>query len=138
VISSLILALFSAAILFGLAVLFRRWGVPENRFIVVSFLFLGVVLGLASAFLWPQDLGVYLNVFGASAGDWIYRTSIQLVGDPNSGQAHYTIPWMARVPQVYAWISPVLYGIIGGLTQTGFDRLRKKPSPSRAGNSGSG
>jgi hypothetical protein len=124
--SSLLLPLLSAGILLGLAVLFRRSGMPEDRFVLVSFLVFGIVLGLASAFLWPQDLSVYLNVLGAAAGDGIYHTAITVIGNPNSDQAHFTIPWLFRVPLVYAWISPMLYGVIGLAIQLIHSQLRKR------------
>jgi hypothetical protein len=137
-ISPLLLSLLSAGTLFGLVVLFRRWGVPEDRFVLASFLFFGMVVGMASTFLWPQDLGVYINIFGTSAGDWIYQTTIRLIGNPNSGQAHFTIPWIARVPQVYAWISPVIYGVIGISVQYGYWQIRKREKQSRMENPGGG
>jgi hypothetical protein len=136
--SSLILPVLSAGALLGLVFLFRRTGAPGNRFVIFSFLLFGVVLGLGSAFLWPQDLGVYLNVFGTAAGDWTYHAAIQLIGNPNSGQAHFTIPWIFRIPQVYAWVSPVLYGAIGWLVQIGYDRINKRHTPSRTVYPGSG
>jgi hypothetical protein len=123
--SSLCLPILSAGALFGLAMLFRRMGMPENRFVVVSFLLFGINLGLASALLWPRDLGVYLNVLGTAAGDWVYTASIQWIGNPNSDQAHYTIPWVLRIPQVTAWVSPLLYGAIGWLIQFGYDQIQK-------------
>jgi hypothetical protein len=136
--ASLLLPLLSAGSLFGLAMLLRRWGAPGDRFVIVSFLLFGVVLGLASAFLWPQDLGVYLNVFGAASGDWVYQSSIRLLGNPNSDQAHFTIPWILRLPQVYAWISPVLYGAIGLPIQFVYYQIRKRKAGIRIDIAGKG
>jgi len=121
-----VLPLLSAGALFGLAVLFRRMGMPENRFVIISFLVFGIVLGLASALLWPQDPGVYLNILGTAAGDWFYHAAITLIGNPNSGQAHTTIPWILRIPQVYGWVSPLLYGAIGLPIQYFYSIVRKR------------
>jgi hypothetical protein len=95
-----------------------------NRFVIMSFLLFGMALGLVSALLWPGDLSVYINVLGTAAGDWVYRAAIAWIGNPNSDQAHFTIPWLFRVPQVYAWISPLLYGAIGLACQLFYSRIR--------------
>jgi hypothetical protein len=85
----------------------------------------GTVLGLASVFLWPKDLGVYLNIPGTAAGDWVYRFSIEAFGNPHSDQAHYSIPWMMRVPQIHAVVSPILYLLPGIAVQWVYNRVRR-------------
>ncbi|MGB7539473.1 MAG: hypothetical protein WBM17_13115 [Anaerolineales bacterium] len=133
-----LLPLLSAGALYGLAMILRRGGAPENRFITVSFLLFGGILGLASAFLWPGDVGVYVNVFGTAAGDFVYRTSIQAIGNPNSDQAHFTIPWILRIPQVYAWISPVPYGAIGIPIQYLYSYIGRRKAGTRMDSIGKG
>jgi hypothetical protein len=105
------------------AVLFRRMGMPESRFVLYTFLIFGTLLGLISVFLWPKDLGVYLNFPGTAFGDWIYRFSIEVFGNSHSDQAHYTIPWIMRIPQVYAVVSPMVYALIGLLIQLIYNRI---------------
>ncbi len=122
----LILPILCFSFLYGCAILFRRMGMPECRFVLYTFLIFGIALGLISAFLWPKDLGVYLNIPGTAAGDWIYRFSIEAFGNPHSDQAHYTIPWILRIPQVYAVASPMVYALIGMLIQLIYNRIRKR------------
>ena len=123
----LILPMLAAVFLFACAVLFRRAGMAADRFVVFTFLLFGIVLGFVSALLWPGDLGVYLNVPGTAAGDWLYRFSIERFGDPNSDQAHYSIPWIVRIPQIYAVVSPVVYLLIGVPIQILHNLIKKKP-----------
>ncbi len=122
----LILPILVALLLFGCAMLFRRMGMTENRFVILTFLIFGTALGLVSVFLWPGDLGVYLNVPGTAAGDWLYRFSIERFGDPTSDQAHYSIPWILRLPQVYAVVSPVVYALIGMPIQFFYNRIKRR------------
>jgi hypothetical protein len=88
-------------------------------------LLFGTALGLASVVLWPKDLGVYLNIPGTAAGDWVYRFSIEAFGNPHSDQAHYSIPWMMRVPQIHAVVSPILYLLPGIAVQWVYNRVRR-------------
>ncbi len=104
---------------------FRLLRLCGNKVLIVSFFLFGITLGLASALLWPRDLGVYINILGTAAGDWVYRTAIAWIGNPYSGQAHFTIPWLLRIPQVYAWITPVIYAVIGLAVQYLYYRIRK-------------
>jgi hypothetical protein len=122
----LILPSLIALSLFVSAILFRRMGMAEDRFIVLVFLMFGAALGLVSAFLWPGDLGVYLNVPGTAAGDWIYRMAIAILGNPNSSQAHYSIPWILRIPQIHAVVSPAVYLLAGLPIQFVYNRIRRR------------
>jgi hypothetical protein len=117
--------LFLPCVLFGIAILFRRIGMPKHTSIFFAFLVIGIVLGLVSVFLWPGDLGVYLNLPGTAAGDWVYHSSIDVFGNPVSDQAHYTIPWILRIPQIYVIVSPLIYGAAGGLIQFVYNRIKK-------------
>jgi hypothetical protein len=130
----------AVALLVSIALL-RKAGVPEGRFVVCGFVVFGAALGILSALLWPSDLGVYVNIPGTAAGDWIYRFSIEHFGDPYSDQAHYSIPWILRIPQVYAMASPCLYVLIGfpvqrlanGIRRQGKDGLDSNHSDVRSG-----
>ena len=88
----------------------------------MSFLVFGLATGMLAVVLWPLDTSVYPNVLAAWAGDWIYVQAIELIGDPHSDQAHYTIPWLLRVPQVYALASCALCAALGMAIQWLYNR----------------
>lgn len=88
---------------------------------IKGLIFLGfVAFGVATGFIavWFRehtDSLFLLNIPGTLLGDAVYRQSIRLFGDPHSPQAHYTIPWLLRIPQVYVPASLVFWGLIGAL-----------------------
>jgi hypothetical protein len=122
----LIAGLLETLLLIGAGILLSRTGFPKGRIIPASFLFFGLLIGTASAILWPLDLSVYINLPGTWVGDKVYSLSIGLFGNPYSDQAHYTIPWILRVPQIYAMISPVVFGIMGFLLQFSLDHMNNR------------
>ncbi|RJQ39671.1 MAG: hypothetical protein C4555_02660 [Dehalococcoidia bacterium] len=85
------------------------------------YIFLGfVAFGIAAGFIaiWFRehtDSLFLLNIPGTLLGDAVYGISIRLFGDPHSSQAHYTIPWLLRIPQVYVPASVVFWGLVGTL-----------------------
>ncbi len=87
--------------------------------ILVAFLAYGVVVGLLSVWWWHQgaDSPFLLNIPGVLLGDKVYELSIMYLGNPNSPQAHYTISWFLRIPQVYFPVSALLWGAIGLVIQ---------------------
>ncbi len=85
--------------------------------ILASCLCAGLVAGVLAIRLWPNDSVILVNLPGVVLGDLAYDVSIRLLGDPSSPQAHYTIPWLLRVPQVYGLVSVVLWGVAGGVVQ---------------------
>ncbi len=97
----LLAAIYGSAIA-GLVWLIRRWRATNGHAVFVSFLIFGLTTGILAVLLWPHDSSVLPNVLGVWAGDWVYVQTIERIGDPHSPQAHYTIPWVLRVPQVYA------------------------------------
>jgi hypothetical protein len=99
-------------VILGLLLLLRRLGVSRKRVIILSFLVFGTVSGLLTAWVWPIDSSIYFNLFATFLGDQVYSLSIQYLGDMNSPQAHYTIPWILRIPQVYVLTSIVLCGLV--------------------------
>lgn len=100
-----------------LAWILRRFRVPESGALFMSLLIFGAAAGILMMLLWPMDTSVYPNVFAAWAGDWIFAHAIEWIGDPHSDQAHFTIPWLLRVPQVYAVASFTGCGALGIITQ---------------------
>lgn len=89
----------------ALAWVIRRLGATRRRAVFLGCLAFGLISGAAAAWVWPLDVSAVINVPGVLLGDWLYGQSIALIGDPHSAQAHYTIPWPLRVPQVYVLTS---------------------------------
>jgi len=113
----LVLFVFYSLIIFGLIIALRRLKVPAKIAIVLGFLIFSVISGLGVVWRWPDDISVMVNFPASLTGDWIYQVSIQYLGDPHSDQAHYTIPWILRVPQVYVLASVLFWGLVGLLVQ---------------------
>ncbi len=113
-------------IILGLIVVFRKMQLPSKKVILLGFLVFGTAIGFFTAWLWPADSSFYFNVFGALLGDQVYNLSIQYFGDIISPQAHYTIPWILRIPQVYVITSIVLYGSVGLLLQLIYNRCTER------------
>jgi hypothetical protein len=112
-------------IVWGIVVLLRRFGALPRTRVLVGFLVAGLVAGLVAMLAWPADVAVLLNLPGVLLGDMVYSGSIRLFGDPSSPQAHYTIPWLLRVPQVYVLVSALVYGLVGAIVQVVLNRQRK-------------
>ncbi len=87
-----------------------------KRIIIAMFMVYGVVVGfIAVWFRQNTDMVFLLNIPGTLFGDAVYGLSIRFFGDPHSSQAHYTIPWLFRIPQVYVPASTLFWGLIGTL-----------------------
>lgn len=89
-----------------------RFRDPESMALFSSFLIFGAAAGILMVLLWPMDTCIYPNGFAAGAGDWICVHAIEWIGDPHSDQAHYNIPWLWRVPQVYAVASLAICALL--------------------------
>jgi hypothetical protein len=109
----LVLSAIYTTVIIGLVLLLRKMGVSERRTIILSFLVFGAVTGMLTARIWPIESSIYFNVFASLLGDEVYILSIRYIGDMNSPHAHYTIPWILRIPQVYVIASLVLSASIG-------------------------
>jgi disulfide bond formation protein DsbB len=118
----LILPAIYGLVILGLVIVFRKMQVPPKKVVLVGFLVFGTAVGFFTAWLWPADSSFYFNVFGALLGDRVYDLSIQHFGDIISPQAHYTIPWVLRIPQVYVITSIVVYALLGLLLQLVYNR----------------
>ena len=115
---------------YGLAIaalswLIRRLGASRGRAVLLGSVAFGLLSGVAAALIWPLDVSAVINVPGVWLGDWIYANAIEWIGDPHSSQAHYTIPWPLRVPQVYVIASTGVWGLLGLLLQWPFGRSGK-------------
>lgn len=108
----LILSAIYGIVILGLVLLLRKMGVSGRRAIILSFLVFGTATGILTAWVWPIDSSIYFNLFASFLGDQVYNLSIQFFGDASSPQAHYTIPWILRIPQVYVITSIVGCGLV--------------------------
>lgn len=87
-----------------------------RKVIITGLILFGTALGLTAVwFRHNTDAMFLLNIPGTWLGDVIYSLSVRLFGDPHSSQAHYTIPWLLRIPQVYVPASILFWGILGTL-----------------------
>ncbi len=109
----------------GFAILLRRFGVLVGWRILAAFLFVGVASGLVGLAYWPEDPSAIFNLMGSLIGYALYSGSISLIGDPHSAQAHYTIPWPLRIPQVCTFSAVLVWGAIGAPVQLLWN-LRKR------------
>ena len=105
------------ALVAGLTLLLQRLKFPAQYTAVVSSLSFGLVSGLVVAWLWPLDSAILIGWPGALLGEQLYNLSIEALGDSHSSQAHYTIPWLLRVPQVMVIVSILVWGTLGIVAQ---------------------
>jgi uncharacterized membrane protein YfhO len=95
--------------------------------ILASFLIYGLIVGFLSAWWWGfSDAIFFFNIPGVVLGDEVYSLAIYYLGDPSSPYAHFTIPWILRIPQVYVPVSITFWGLAGLLLQLSYNRLIKK------------
>ena len=81
---------------------------------IACFLLFGIGVGFVSVWFDNNtDTIFFLNIPGTIIGDGIYSGAIRLFGDPGSSQAHNTIAWIYRTPQVYVLGSGIFWGILG-------------------------
>ena len=71
------------------------------------------------------DVMFFPNIPGVFLGDAAYGLAILYLGDPSSNYAHYTIPWILRINQVYVPISIALWGLIGLAIQLVYKQKQK-------------
>lgn len=92
--------------------------------IFLSFFVYGFITGSLSVWWWGISDSIFvLNIPGVLLGDEVYSYAIQVTGNPGSPQAHYTIPWILRVPQVYIPVSMIFWGLAGVLIQLVYARM---------------
>jgi hypothetical protein len=95
--------------------------------VLTGFLVYGIAVGLLSSWWWGiSDSPFLLNVPGELLGYEVYDVAIRLLGDPYSPQAHYSIPWVLRVPQVFVPVSTLFWGVIGLALQTAYVKLKRE------------
>ena len=118
----LIFCIIYGLAIFGLVKILSRMGVSSKKNIVISFFVFGIFIGFLILYTWHYDVVVLVSIFTVFLGDYVYQTSIQFLGNPNSAQAHYSIPWILRIPQVYVPVSIIFWSLMGGLIQYVYNR----------------
>ena len=119
----LVLVAIYSLVIAGLVWFIGRLGVSERHTVFLGFVSFGLVTGVLTVLLWPNDSCVLPNIFGVWLGDWIYIHAIEWMGDPHSSQAHDTVAWVFRVPQIYWMASTGLCAVLGLITQWTKERL---------------
>ena len=118
-------------VLWGLTLALRKLRVPSKWAIALAFLIFAVGTGVWAAVVWPLDTSTLINLPASLFGDALYQWSIRYLGDLSSPQAHYTIPWLLRIPQVYVLASIIVWGLFGLVIQLVLNYRRQIASWSR-------
>ena len=94
--------------------------------ILTGFLIYGLVVGVLSVW-WDgiSDMIFPLNIPGVILGDETYNVAIRYLGEPSSPHAHYTIPWILRINQVYVPVSIIFWGLVGLLVQLSYKWIKR-------------
>ena len=125
IVQLLVLTVVYGLALFGIFMGLGKLGLSSEKRISLTFLLFGTVTGFLVAWAWPGDLAVLINYVTAFLGDEVYHLATQYLGDMSSPQAHYTIPWILRIPQVYVVVSIVFWNLIGAVIQFVYTRRAK-------------
>jgi len=105
--------------------------VTKNKLLAI-FLIYGIVMGFVSLWWWNNsDSILFLNIPGMLLAEKVYSVSIELLGDPASGQAHFSIPWLLRIPQVCVPVSILFWGLLGSAVQVTTNALSRKTMPPK-------
>ena len=101
--------------------------------ILTGFLIYGLVVGVVSVW-WAgiSDMIFLLNIPGVMLGDEAYILAIRYLGDPSSPYAHYTIPWILRINQVYVPVSIIFWGLMGLIIQLIYNGIKRFKASFRA------
>ena len=100
--------------------------------ILIGFLIYGLAVGILSVW-WDgiSDMLFPLNIPGVILGDGAYGLAIRYLGDSGSPHAHYTIPWILRINQVYVPISIIFWGLAGLIVQLIHNRIKRSKGSCR-------
>lgn len=121
----LIFLFIYGVIIFSLTVALRKLGVSRHIVLFASFTLFGILSGFLVALFGPGEGSTYYDVFGALLGYEIYDYAIDHFGDPHSSFAHFTIPWVLRIPQVHLFASAILWSFIGLIAQLIYNWVRE-------------
>ena len=118
----LVLFAIYTCIITGGVVILSGLGVPSKWRILSGFLIFGIAAGMLATWQWPSDIIFMYNFPAAFLGNEGYVRSIQYLGDPYASNAHETIPWFLRIPQIFVIVSVVFWGLTGVLVQLAINR----------------
>lgn len=92
----------------------------------------GIFSGVFFAINYREGVGwhMLLNIPGMLLGDYIQSMALQIIGDPHSDHAFFTIPWILRQPTVYVVASVLFWGGLGYGLQYFISSVRDKPIPN--------
>jgi len=93
--------------------------------ILATSLVLGIIIGLVSIWVWPCGLVPLLNVIGKIVGDELYGGVLAHFGNPPAQQVSLVVPWLLRIPKIYALTSFLLCALAGTVTQIIVNTKRK-------------
>jgi hypothetical protein len=113
----LIIPFIQIGIVLGLVITFDMLSVSRKLSLFLAFILVGIFVGWISA-TGGGEAAFAWNPLGVLLGDWVYHYTITNYGDPHSAMAHYTIPWIARIPQIYLLCTLVIYGSVGIMAET--------------------
>lgn len=114
-----------------LVLLLYKLGVRERYMIFTGFAVFGLLAGTFSGLVEHREGLMISNILGVCLGDEVSSYAINHLGDPYSPQAHYTIPWAFRIPQVYLFTSLVSYSIVGLVIQAAYNMFKKPKAAPR-------
>jgi len=120
----LIFSAIYGLVILGLILTLRVAGISARWRIVLGFLIFGTATGLLVAQQWPQDNIFLYNLYAHFLGYAVYLWAIQHIGNPTASNAHDTIPWLLRIPQVFVIVSVIFWGSLGLLVQFAVNRPR--------------
>lgn len=98
----------------------------KTRLLIIITIY-GIIVTSFSTWQWPNEgIHLILNLPGNLLGEFTYQKSIEFLGDPSSAQAHFTIPWILRIPQVFVPISISFWIGFGLAVQISYERIKSK------------
>lgn len=103
----------------------RKIGIGKRYIIFAGFAIFGLLAGTFSGLVEHREGLIISNIIGVYLGDEVYSYAINHLGDPHSFQAHYTIPWVFRIPQIYLFTSLISYSVIGLVIQLIYNAVKK-------------
>lgn len=127
----IVLAIFLAIyglIIYGFFCTLRRIGIRDRTAIFAGFTMFGLLSGLLATLYGHHEGQGIFNIIGVPLGEEVYSYSIDHFGNPDSGHAHYTIPWILRIPQICFFTSTIIFSLIGLIIQLIYNLIWKPPS----------
>jgi hypothetical protein len=110
----------------------KALGVSPRWRMFFSISIFGIFLGLlCSLSLNNKEAWFTFNMPGMYVGEQVYICAIQNFGDSHSAFAHFTIPWILRIPQGYFLPTAVIWSFLGAIAQFIYN-LFKKPVAAKS------